>query len=97
MNLTNVTMDDGKKCAQLLNLLHAGKWDLSGADIAAHSDTVRWLHGLANQMAEQLKLSKATPTTPAVTVDSLTAPTTQAFRIKQMGPIGSGKISKKKK
>lgn len=78
MKLNEVTPLDGKMCAQLLNLLKAGRWELSGPDIAAHTATVQWVHSLAGQMAEQLK----------------SPPTSEGFRVKAMGPIGSKKKSK---
>lgn len=58
MDLRNVSMNDGKACAYLLNLLKSGRWDFSGAEAAIHVDVVKWVFLLANKMAEQLKESE---------------------------------------
>jgi hypothetical protein len=71
MKLSEVSVEDGKKCAQLINLLKAGRWELSGPDIAAHSETVRWVHALAGSMAEQLKGSSSASTMKVKSVGSL--------------------------
>lgn len=60
MDIRQVSKIDGRMCAQLINLLKAGKWELSGPDIVAHMETTRWVHELASKMAEQLKAA-ATP------------------------------------
>lgn len=83
MKLTEVSNTDGRMCAQLLNLLKLGRWDLSGQDINAHGETVRWVHALATQMAHILK--PAEPATPA-----------GGFKVKSAGPLGPAKPSNKR-
>lgn len=88
MQVSNVTTDDGKKCAQLINLLRTGKWELSGPDIMAHSETVRWVVQLAQSMGEQMK--KNSPPS------EVQQPVAQPMRVKAMGSIGSSMKKKRK-
>ncbi len=92
MKVSEVSQIDGRMCAQLINLLKHGKWELSGPDISAHADTVKWVHGLAGAMAQQLNPQGNPPT--------------GGFRVKAAGPLppapnagpkSSGKPSKSKK
>lgn len=55
MKVEQVTIEDGKMCAQLINLLKNGRWDLSGSDAEALVETKKWLQGVAAQLAQQLK------------------------------------------
>lgn len=82
MRITDVTTDDGKKCATLINLIKQGRWDLSGADAEMLVDVRKWIQSLAVQMAEQLR-SKQSP---------------QEMRVTSMGtlPVSGTKKSKKK-
>lgn len=85
MRISDVSNLDGQMCIQLINLLKVGRWELSGPDIAAHADTVRWVQSLGHQIGEGLRPASKPDTT---------------MRIKAMGPIGSGPSkshSKKKK
>lgn len=96
MKLSEVSGQDGKMCVQLINLLKVGKWELSGADITAHTETMKWVYSLANEMSEHLK-GKGKETSPA-----------DGFKVKAMGPMAgssspssssatSGKSKKTKK
>lgn len=90
MKLSNVTLDDGRMCVQLVKLLATGRWDLSGADAEALVATKKWLQVLAGQMGEQLKEPTAlAPTGPAAPAGG--------FKVKAMGPIGSASKAKRKK
>lgn len=84
MKVSEVSPADGRLCGQLLNLLKHGRWDLSGADITAHGETVRWVQYLAHQMAEQLKAASA----PSAT---------QGMKIKSAGPLPTKPSGSKKK
>lgn len=90
MRLIEVTEQDGRFCAQLLNILKEGRWDLSGADAEAFVSTKKWVQSIAMQMAEQLK-SKSV---------NANSSSTSGFKVQQIGslpitPIKAG--SKKKK
>lgn len=85
MKLSDVSNLDVRMCVQLLNLLKAGRWELSGPDIAAHADTVRWVQSVATQIGESVKGSA--PKVPD---------TTPGFTVKNMGPIAGPKPRKKK-
>lgn len=61
MKLSEVTNEDGKMCAQLINLIKSGRWDLSGSDAEALVKTKQWLQSVALQMASQLKSSQEAP------------------------------------
>lgn len=79
MQVSEVTSQDGRMCAQLLNLLKAGKWELSGPDISAHAHTVLWVQQIAQKMAEQLQVTTKTT--------AMEKPTANQMRIKKMGPL----------
>lgn len=80
MRVTEVTNDDGRMCAQLLNLIKSGRWDLSGSEAEALVATKRWLQQLAGLMAEQLK-----PSAKPIAAPAAEAP----MRIKSMGQTAS--------
>lgn len=88
MRVSEVTNIDGQMCIQLINLLRIGRWELSGPDIAAHADTVRWVQALGNLLGEDLRPASK----PAAPVPS----TDQTMKIKGMGPIGGSTKRKKK-
>lgn len=79
MKVSEVSSQDGRMCAQLLNLLKAGKWELSGPDIAAHAATLQWVQRLAQDMGSQLNPPKAT----------------EGIKIKSSGPISGSTKKKK--
>lgn len=91
MDVSKVSMADGKACAQLLNLLRSGKWELSGADATVYVDTVRWVHGLATSMAAQLK---DTSPVPASGTSSLPP---GGMKVKSITPMSSPSLGSKKK
>lgn len=89
MKLSNVTLEDGRMCIQLIKLLSTGRWDLSGADAEALVATKKWVQVLASDMGAQLKEPTAlAPTGPAAPASS--------FKVKAMGPINSPSKRKKK-
>jgi len=90
MKLTDVSLDDGRRCAHLINLLKTGRWDLTGAEIDELVRVKQWVMLLAGAMAEQLKSKDAPPAPPAP------APAASSFKVKAMGPLGSAKPKKKK-
>lgn len=92
MQLSNVSMEDGKYCATLVNILTKGRWDLSGSDAEELMKVRRWVHDLAMQMAQQLKSSSPPPAAGSP------API-QGMKIKSAGPLpGKPKsVGKRKK
>lgn len=87
MEVSKVSREDGLACANLINFLKSGRWDLTGNDIAAHHNVLKWVQSMAVQMAEQLREAPAKP----AGVD----PAAQTMRITKIGPIGSGKPTRK--
>lgn len=86
MLVTNVSLDDGRHCAALINALNAARYqDLSGKDIDALVAAKRWLHEVAGKMAIELQ-DKAPPTEAPLPASG--------FRVKSMGQMSN---SKKKK
>ena len=73
MKLQQVTNEDGRMCAQLLNLLKSGRWDLSGADAEAFVATRKWVQALAGELATNLK-SAASSSGPAKAKSPTPAP-----------------------
>jgi hypothetical protein len=85
MNISDVTLDDGRKCAQLLQLLKRGRWDLSASDVQAFNETLQWVQSLAANIAPKLRSPAAKSPDP---VAAPVAPTsTEGFRVKAMGPL----------
>lgn len=87
MRLSDVKMEDGRMCVQLIKLLATGRWDLSGADAEAMVATKRWVQALAADMGEQLKGLEKAPAEPSST----------SMKVKAMGPIGGSMNTKKKR
>lgn len=55
MNLSNVSKEDLINCAQLARALTHAKFEVNGPDVVALSNSVRWLAGLAQAMADSHK------------------------------------------
>lgn len=89
MQLQNVSLEDGRNCAILIQLLSRGRWDLSGAEAQQLVNTKQWVAALAGEMAKHL--TDKAPAAPKPN-DS------QVMKITKMGPIGGStkKLSKKK-
>ena len=66
MHVANVTREDGIACAHLIRALQIARFsDLSQKDMEAFLEAKKWLAGLANSMAGQLRSdSSAPPSTP---------------------------------
>lgn len=58
MKFAEVLDTDMKMLAQLINMLQAGEFKLSGKDMCASADTIRWLQRVATQAAECYSGSK---------------------------------------
>jgi hypothetical protein len=92
MKLSEVSLDDGRQCAAIINALNIAKFDgLTGKDIETLVAAKKWLQSVAMQMAGQLKAQQAPASAPAP------APS-EGFKIKSMGQLPSAsKTSKRKK
>lgn len=86
MKLSDISLEDGRMCVQLIKLLASGRWDLSGADAEALVATRKWVQSLAADMGTQLKGAPA----PKAEAPS------GGFKLKAMGPIGSSTKKKRK-
>lgn len=78
MKLSEVSMDDGRACAHLLNALKVGRFDMTGGDVEAFISAKRWLQALAGDMATQLK---------AVPQPASASSTSPGFKVKSAGPL----------
>lgn len=85
MQVSQVTNDDGIRCANLINFLKKARWDLSGNDVDELVAVKRWVSDMATKMAAELGNKPKPEATPT------------PMKIKAMGPIGSSKPTKKKK
>lgn len=87
MKVTEVSNDDGRMMAQLINFLGKGRWDLSGADAEQLVGVKRWCAAVAGDMARDLSPEKtpAAPESPS-----------GGFRVKAVGPL-PGKATKRRK
>lgn len=97
MQVTNVTNDDGRKMANLINFLKAGRWDLSGNDADALVAVKQWVQSVAMDMASKLTPVKAASPTPEEQPTSVPQEAPAGFKIKAMGPIGSTPAKTRKK
>lgn len=91
LKVTECTIADGKACAQLISLMRAGKWELSGSDWDTYRGVVQWVHSLATSMASDLK--EKGPKEKAL------EDPVGGFRVKSMGTLPGklpGKKTKKK-
>lgn len=92
MKVSQVTKDDGRACAYLLNFLKQGRWDLNGSEAEELVKVKAWVGFLANSMASELK-SSVTPPAPEAPAPSPAA----GFKVKSMGKLPPSKPAKKKK
>lgn len=90
LDVSKVSNDDGKACAQLMNFLKLGKWELSGSDADVLYRTKAWVMELARKMAADLK-SQPPISGPAPSPAS----SSNGFKVKAMGPIGKPPRKKK--
>lgn len=79
MKLSDVTRDDGIRCANLFNLLKNGRFTLSDADTEEYTRVKKWLHDLMLEMARQLKTEAKAPA-PAAAPEG-------GFKVKAMGRL----------
>lgn len=61
MIVSEVKIEDGRACANLINLLKTGRWDLSGTEAEQLVAVKKWVHEVALSMAKQLETPKAAP------------------------------------
>lgn len=88
MKITEVSLEDGRHCAAVINALNIAKFDgLTGKDIEVLMAAKRWLASIATQMAGDLKSKQA----PAA------APASESFRVKSVGKLPPVKPAKRKK
>jgi len=83
VDISNVSNDDGRRCANLIAFLTKGRWDLTGKDAEELVLVKRWVHDLAQTMARKLAPAAA----PA---------SSGGFRVKSAGPLPATKGRKKK-
>lgn len=85
MQVQNVSLEDGRNCAVLIQLLSRGRWDLSGAEAQQLVNVKQWVAGLAGEMAKHLT-TKPTSTPPS-----------GGMKIKSVGSLGGSTKKVKKK
>lgn len=88
MEVSKVTLDDGRACASLIKFLTHGRWELSGAEAETLMRSKKWVHDLAMKMAGQLQASESSKQSPQ------SVPQT-GFKVKAMGPIATSNSKKK--
>lgn len=94
MKVTDVTNDDGRMMAQLINFLGKAQWpSFSSRDAEVLVEVKRWAAGVAGSMATSLSRAGAAPSSaPFIDPEGSTS-----FKIKAMGSLDSPKRSRKKK
>lgn len=94
MQVNQATLDDGRNCAILIQLLKAGRWNFSGGDVAAYATVMKWVHEIGNQLAPQMKAleepkkEEGTGNTPS---------TDTGFSVVATGKLPTKHASKKRK
>ncbi len=58
MKVSEVIQDEGRICADLIQLLESGRWELSGKEAEKLVLVRRWVASLAQQMAKELSSPK---------------------------------------
>lgn len=81
MEVTKVTMEDGRRMADVINLLKAGRWDMSAKDMQAHTAALGWLIELAKGMASGL-----------IGQPAAAQPSNGGMKVTGMGPLGTEKV-----
>lgn len=100
MKILDVSLEDGRKCAALINALKLAQFEkLTMEDMESLMAARRWLMELALDMAKELKGKKegtavSSPKTET-TASTTGAPPSPAIRVKKMVPGASGKRGKK--
>lgn len=92
MKVSEVTNDDGRMMAQLINFLGKGRWDLTGSDAEILVGVKRWAASVAGSMAAQLSPAKVNP----APLPAEPAPAS-GFKVKQMGSLDVSKRGRRKK
>lgn len=95
MKVTEISKVDGEQCANLINLLKAGRWDLSGKDVVAYTNVLKWVQSFAYEIASHLKAT--TPPTPATDAKPSEGVPETGFSIKSRGTLPTAKPKKSNK
>ena len=81
MKFSDVTKDDMKMFAQLIHMVQASKYDISGKDVCASADTIRFLQKVAVEIAKSYQ---------AKVTSEDHAPAPQEVKAPPSGPLGEG-------
>lgn len=80
MRCVEVTKEDCKQIASLINLLHGGRFEMNGKEMCANADTLRWLQAFALDAAKAYQAADVAPS----------AEPTSELKVKHFSP-GKGK------
>lgn len=94
MQLSNISLEDGRAMATIMKLLASGRWDLSGKDTEHFVVAHRWIAEIAKAMAAQLQSSPKSAAAPDPASQAGAA--SQSIKIKAMGPLGSSPSKRRK-
>jgi hypothetical protein len=101
MKLNEVLENDIRMLAKVLTMLQGSEYNLSGKDICAAADAIRWLQDVAKQFAETYSAPK-TSVQPAVaeTKPATAVPSEPEMPLPGMGDVkiksySPGKLGKK--
>lgn len=75
------------KVAQLINMLKAGSYEISGKDICAASDSIRWLQDTGVAMAQDFQNPPVPPVEPVVAPPTPPTPGGDGLKIKRVGKV----------
>lgn len=98
ITVSGVSEADVRMMAQIANMLNAGEWSVSGKDVCACADSIRWFHQLAVLASQAYSQAKETPEAPEASPPPAAADTKPSgslpgdVKIKSYNP---GKIGKK--
>lgn len=75
MKVSEVTKDDCKMLAQIINMMQVGEFTVNGKDVCASADTIRWLQRFAVSVSETFsKEQKPTAEVPVTETKPPEAP-----------------------
>lgn len=96
MKFSEVAKEDCLMMSQLVNMLQGGEFKVTGKDMCAGGDTIRWLQKQAVKLAEAYKAGDSPKSPPPAPAEEAAAPVPspdEGLKVKAFSP---GKMGKSK-
>lgn len=89
MEVAKVTKQDAQAVVQLINVLRIGKYEVSGADMSAISETMKWVQSLATGMAAAAKAEAVPASAPTPTQKKVVDPEDTGIKNPKINPVSN--------